>query len=118
MTVRRIAFDLDKTLCTGYPYIRAVPNMEMIKIVNELYHDLNFIIIFTARGMSTDNIRLAKLKYLNITVSQLDRWGVKYHQLIMGKPDFDLIIDDKAFNARHVKKKEDIYNFIKLVQEE
>jgi len=29
--------------------------------------------------------------------------------LIMGKPDFDLVIDDKAVNSRAVNSLEDVY---------
>ena len=29
------------------------------------------------------------------TVNQLKSWGVKYHELLMCKPDYDYIIDDK-----------------------
>ena len=37
-------------------------------------------------------------KYYSLTYSQLSDWGVKFHKLIMGKPSFDLLIDDKAIN--------------------
>ena len=33
-----------------------------------------------------------------LTLLQLDIWGCKYHELIMGKPHADLFIDDKAMN--------------------
>ena len=33
----------------------------------------------------------------NLTVKQLKKWNVKYHKLIIGKPSYDLIIDDKAY---------------------
>ena len=29
-----------------------------------------------------------------LTTNQLKKWKVKYHKLIMGKPSYDLIIDD------------------------
>jgi hypothetical protein len=32
-----------------------------------------------------------------LTVSQLKKWNVKYHKLILGKPSYDLIIDDKGY---------------------
>ena len=40
------------------------------------------------------------MKY--VTFKQLKKWGVKFHVLKMGKPSFDLIIDDKAifFNKK------------------
>ena len=33
----------------------------------------------------------------DLTKQQLDDWGVKYHELIMGKPHADYFIDDKAW---------------------
>ena len=32
----------------------------------------------------------------NLTQKQLQEWGVKYHELFMGKPCGDLYIDDKG----------------------
>ena len=34
-----------------------------------------------------------------LTKCQLDIWGYKYHELIMGKPHADIFIDDKAMNS-------------------
>ena len=34
-----------------------------------------------------------------LTKMQLDIWGCKYHELIMGKPHADLFIDDKGINC-------------------
>jgi len=31
-----------------------------------------------------------------MTVKQLNDWGVKYHQLFLGKPAGDIYIDDKG----------------------
>ena len=31
-----------------------------------------------------------------LTQAQLKMWGVKYHELLMGKPHADIFIDDKA----------------------
>lgn len=117
MDKKRIAWDLDNTLCTGYPYIDAMPNKEMIHIVNDL-SITNYIIIYTARGMKTFNDRQkATNKYWHLTYSQLIKWGIKFDELIMGKPDFDIIIDDKAFNSRHIFKKEDVYHALKHIGE-
>ena len=33
------------------------------------------------------------------TKEQLKSWGVKYHQLFLGKPGGDIYIDDKGFPA-------------------
>ena len=32
------------------------------------------------------------------TLQQLKSWKVNFHELFMGKPSFDILIDDKAFN--------------------
>ena len=34
------------------------------------------------------------------TVNQLQEWKVKYHELIMGKPQFDLMVDDRVINNK------------------
>ena len=39
----------------------------------------------------------AKEVLFDLTKQQLDDWGVKYHELIMGKPHADFFIDDKAW---------------------
>ena len=39
-----------------------------------------------------------------ITESQLDRWGCKYHKLILGKPSADYYIDDKGIDANEFFK--------------
>jgi hypothetical protein len=31
----------------------------------------------------------------------MKKWGVCYHELILGKPEADIFIDDKAFNSEH-----------------
>ena len=42
-----------------------------------------------------------------VTVDSLDHWGIKYHQLVMGKIDFDMLVDDKAMgidNLENIRK--------------
>ena len=34
-----------------------------------------------------------------VTEKQFDEWGVKYHELKLFKPIYDLFIDDKNINA-------------------
>jgi hypothetical protein len=38
-------------------------------------------------------------QFYNFTLDQINKWGVKYHQLILGKPSGDFYIDDKGMNA-------------------
>ena len=96
------AFDLDGTLCSqGGNYQNAQPYEKRINFVNELYNQGHTIKIFTARGMNSMNgdIQQCYEKYFTLTSKQLKNWNVKYHELILGKPSYDLIIDDKAINS-------------------
>lgn len=47
-------------------------------------------------GRSNEKIKIAKKKGYNFTKKQLNKWGVKYHELIFGKPSYDILIDDKC----------------------
>ena len=38
--------------------------------------------------------------------AQLITWGLKFHELIMGKPSYDIIIDDKSFDFKKIGSKE------------
>ena len=41
----------------------------------------------------------AKEVLFKLTEKQLNDWGGKYHELIMGKPHADYFIDDKGLNS-------------------
>ena len=86
----------------------------MIKVVNSLFDEGNYIIIYTARGMSTysGDSSLAYHHLFSLTRKQLKEWGVKYHQLVMGKIHYDVLIDDKAINSFSVESSENILEFV------
>lgn len=88
-------FDLDNTLCLTIEgdYINSKPIVERIRKVNHLYEKGNIIKIFTARGSRTG------LDWRQLTLEQLTKWEIKYHELIFGKPDTDIFIDDKAIHS-------------------
>ena len=95
--------DIDGTICDwerGRDYTLASPFPERIETINKLYDEGNTIKYFTARGMGRfkGNRDRAVESFHAITESQLDRWGCKYHQLILGKPSGDIYIDDKGIN--------------------
>jgi phosphoglycolate phosphatase-like HAD superfamily hydrolase len=102
-------FDLDNTLCEtkSSDYANSKPLLDRIEIVNKLYDDGNTVTIYTARGMgSTDNNQIKAIKkYYSLTESQLKLWGVKYHNLILGKPSGDCYIDDKGINDNEFFKR-------------
>ena len=92
----RIFVDIDETICfyegvDRLGYKNAIPNLENIKKINTLYKEGNEITYWTSRGS------VSKINYFNLTKSQLDTWGCKYHNLSVGeKPPYDLLICDKT----------------------
>jgi len=88
------AIDIDGILCneTLGDYENSVPNQKSIDRVNKLYEEGNIIKIFTGRGSATG------IDWREFTINQLDGWGVSYHELILGKPVCDIIVDDKAIS--------------------
>ena len=89
------AFDIDGTIYnnTFGKYEQAIPIQERIEGINYLFDKGHVIKMFTARGSTTD------IDWFEFTEKQLKEWGVKYHELIMGKPYADYFIDDKGVNA-------------------
>jgi hypothetical protein len=114
-----IAFDLDDVLCTRpegvehlghHKYLHCQPIQEMIDILNECYDRGDYIKIYTSRGMSVFKGDVSKI-YGNLfesTNQQLKDWGIKYHELIMGKIHYNLLIDDKAINSTKISSLKDI----------
>jgi hypothetical protein len=74
-------------------YADATPIVTRINKVNELYDQGNTIVYWTARGTKTG------IDWTNTTTKQLKSWSVKYHELLFGKPAYDLFIDDKNINS-------------------
>jgi len=93
-------FDIDGTICTQSEgdYENAEPFAERIKKINELYEGGHKIIFMTARGMgrSNNNRDAAYGLFYDFTFNQLKAWGVKFHELYLGKPEADLFVDDKG----------------------
>jgi hypothetical protein len=79
-------------------YWFGLSDAQRIEKINQLYEDGHTIKYFTARGMGryNDDAQKARDKFYNLTKMQLELWGCKYHELIMGKPSADYYIDDKA----------------------
>jgi len=108
--VLRYCFDIDGTICTpgtckSCQYEGATPNKDRIEKINKLYDEGHYIIYMTARAMgrnkdlpNAEATIKAEEVLKPLTKLQLDIWGCKYHELIMGKPHADYFIDDKAVN--------------------
>lgn len=98
--------DIDGTICengdcSSCKYEGSSPLLDRIDKINKLYDDGHTIKYFTARGMGRykDDANKAKEKFYKLTKMQLDLWGCKYHELILGKPSGDVYIDDKGINS-------------------
>jgi hypothetical protein len=88
--------DIDDTICTlNKPgdYSSAKPIQKAINKVNELYSKGHRVTFWTARGTVTG------IDWRKLTESQLEAWGVNYHELKFGKPAYDYFIDDKNINS-------------------
>lgn len=97
----KIFVDIDDTICyyennnskQQMEYDKALPYKNRIAKINKLYDEGHKIIYWTARGSVTQKL------WFNITYEQLKKWGAKFHELKMGKPAYDLFIDDKNINS-------------------
>ena len=91
-----IFVDIDETICYyegERDYKLAKPYYERIEKINKLYKEGNTIVYWTARGSVT------QINWFQITYNQLVEWKCKFHELRMGKPAYDLFIDDKNINS-------------------
>ena len=87
--------DLDNTLCRTLngDYSNSEPIVERILKVNKLKEEGHTIVIWTARGSKSG------IDYSELTKKQLTDWNIKYDEVLFGKPDYDVYIDDKSFNV-------------------
>lgn len=85
--------DIDSTVMEGPDYYTSKPIHSRIVKVNRLYDAGNIIIYHTARGATTG------LNWFELTYAQLKDAGAKFHELRMGKPHYDVWVDDKAINS-------------------
>ena len=88
--------DIDGVICSNTygKYNKAKPYKKIIKKINKMYYNHNTIVYFTARGSTTG------INWTKLTKKQLKEWGCKYHKLIMGKPEGNFYIDDRAINSK------------------
>jgi hypothetical protein len=97
-----IFVDIDDTICWNISvgegnippdYSNARPYPERIKKINGLFENGHEIVYWTARGTRTG------INWFKLTEEQLNDWGCKYTELRMGKPAYDLFIDDKNISS-------------------
>ena len=92
--------DIDQTICSTpvingkNRYDLSKPYPDRIEKINELYEAGHTIIYWTARGSGSG------INQFQITHGSLWAWGAKFHELRLGKPSYDVWIDDKAFSDK------------------
>ena len=111
MDKKVIIVDIDGTICSqvGDPskpvnqdntdevggLDNAKPFTKRIEYLNMLHDEGHFIHYWTSRGCWTG------VDLLERTRKQLDSWGVKYNDVAVFKPFYDIWIDDKAVRVAH-----------------
>jgi hypothetical protein len=87
--------DIDGTICTKTDgdYVNAKPYLDRISHFNTLFQNGYSITYWTARGSASGK------DHYELTKKQLVEWGVLYTNFLIGKPSYDLWIDDKAINV-------------------
>ena len=91
-----IYVDIDETICTtpdSRDYRDSQPLTANIRRINGLFEQGHTITYWTARGTMTG------IDWREVTEGQFEKWGVKYHALLFGKPAYDLYVDDKSINT-------------------
>ena len=91
-----IYIDIDETICKtpeDRDYSKSKPIENNIQKANKLYDDGHTIVYWTARGTVTG------IDWTETTQKQFKKWGVKHHELKMGKQYYDVFIDDKNMNV-------------------
>lgn len=95
----KVCCDIDGIIAAKTPendYNMAYPLENNIRILNKLYERGFHIILFTARGYKTG------INWKEVTIRQMKEWNVHYHELLFGKPDADIYIDDKLFEINEL----------------
>ena len=93
-----VYIDIDETIANtpdDRDYNKSTPIVKNIAKANKFYEQGHTVVYWTARGSGTG------IDWHDVTKEQLIRWGAKHHDLKLGKPVYDLFIDDKAINSEN-----------------
>ena len=85
----QLVIDLDGTICTEerqFSRALAQPLPGAVEAINHLKKKGHTVIIYSARTWAE----------YELTIDWLERYGVVYDQLVLGKPQGDFWIDDRA----------------------
>lgn len=102
----KFCFDIDNTITLwddSRDYENFKPDRVMVAMINDLYDKGHIITLFTARGMESVGPNKIASEIVPSLIKNLEKIGLKYHELITHKPTYDWIIDDKAMNPKEFK---------------
>jgi len=100
-----LVIDIDGTLCPvkkkDEEYIDLAPYADMVEKVNAYKAQGAKIVLFTARNMNTHkgNLGLINANTAKVLLKWLDKWDIKYDEIIYGKPwpeKNGFYVDDRA----------------------
>lgn len=103
---KHFCVDIDDTITLwddNRDYENFKPDVTMVQIINELYEQGHHITLYTARGMKSVGPGRIATDIVPSLVKNLEKIGVKYHELMTHKPLYDWIIDDKSMNPQEFK---------------
>jgi len=92
----KYCIDMDGVICDEMPTFEralAKPHLDFIETMQKLKKAGNFITIYTSRGW---------VEY-KMTKDWLDKYEVPYDVLLLGKPIYDVWIDDRAVNIKDLE---------------
>ena len=98
---KTFCFDIDGVIATLTPdndYTLAEPRKDIVKLINRLFDAGHQITLHSARGTVTG------IDWTEVTVDQMRRWGVKYHELVFGKPAADYYVDDRMISVERLEE--------------
>ncbi len=116
--MKKLVVDIDNTLCTteNGDYENSKPVKSIIRKLNQLYDKSWYIILFTSRNMRThaNNIGRINALTLPLLIKWLEKHGVQYHEIHVGKPwaQNGFYVDDRA-----IRPKEFIENSMEQLEE-
>ena len=104
---KTFVIDVDDTVCftKNRDFKNSEPNQPVIDKINELHNKGWKIIFATARGAkSCPTLLEREIKYRGKTEYWLHEHKVKFDDLVLGKPNADYYVDDKAMSIEEFLK--------------
>jgi capsule biosynthesis phosphatase len=116
--MKKLVVDIDNTICTteNGDYENSKPVKSIIRKLNQLYDKSWYIILFTSRNMRTHTNNIGRINALTLPllIKWLEKHGVQYHEIHVGKPwaQNGFYVDDRA-----IRPKEFIENSMEQLEE-